>query len=382
MGENCRDCRKWEEDMYWTHFQSVHFLQFLSSDFDQQLAIPKKFANNLKEKLPETIALKGPSGATWNVGLTSNGDTLLFKRGWKEFVEDHSLKEEDVLIFKYNGDSRFDVLMFDQWSLCEKEATYFVRNCGHKELDGGCRTKRNIMDSSVEVTHDSSHDVVGCTSLKKPRKDDTWTPVSSRWHSRANGRIRRGSKPIKSVRAKRNLRCREPSTCAVGEKANPDAKQRSISRNVAYPLQFESNRRPVTEEEKEKALQMAHAASTKDSFIVVMRPSHVYKCFFMTIPHEWMISHLPPRHRDLILRVEENTWQVRFYYRVYGAGLTGGWKKFVIENNLEESDVCLFELAGGTTSTIFLDVSIFRVIQEATPPTRVISTSKHGKLSK
>ncbi|KAA8528581.1 hypothetical protein F0562_035936 [Nyssa sinensis] len=380
MGEKCKDCRKWEEDMYWTHFQSLRFFQFLSLDFDQQLAIPKKFANNLKEKLPETVTLKGPNGATWNVGLMANEDTLLFKRGWKEFVEDHSLAKDDVLMFKYNGDSRFDVLMFDQRSLCEKEAAYFVRSCEHKEPDGGCQTKTNIVDSSVEITHDSLHDADGCNPLKKRRKDDTGTPVSSRRHSRAKGRIRRQSNPIKSVHAKRNLGCREFSTCAVEEKVNPDAKQRSFSRNVTYFLQLESNRRPVTEEEKDKALLMAQAASTKDSLIVVMRPSHVYKGFFMTIPAEWVMGHLPPRHQKLILRVKENTWQVSFYYRAQCAGLAGGWRKFVVENNLEESDVCLFELAGGTTNAIFFDVSIFRVIQEVIPPTRV-SSSRRGKLS-
>ena len=67
-------------------------------------AIPKKFANHLQEKLPENVTIKGPSGAKWNVGLVTRGDTMLFKQGWKVFVEDHSLEEDDVLIFKYNGD--------------------------------------------------------------------------------------------------------------------------------------------------------------------------------------------------------------------------------------------------------------------------------------
>lgn len=48
-----------------------------------------------------------------------------------------------------------------------------------------------------------------------------------------------------------------------------------------YPVIYESNRRPVTDEEKEKALQLANAAVTKGSCIVVMRPSHVYKGFYM-----------------------------------------------------------------------------------------------------
>ena len=106
-------------------------------------AIPKKFANHLPEKLPENVTIKGPSGAKWNVGLVTSGDTMLFKQGWKVFVEDHSLEEDDVLIFKYNGDSRFDVLIFNGRNLCEREASYFVRKCGHTELDGGSQTEKH-----------------------------------------------------------------------------------------------------------------------------------------------------------------------------------------------------------------------------------------------
>lgn len=48
------------------------------------------------------------------------------KDGWKEFVDEHYVEENDVLVFKYDGNSCFDVLIFDQ-SGCEKEASYFVR---------------------------------------------------------------------------------------------------------------------------------------------------------------------------------------------------------------------------------------------------------------
>ncbi|THG19290.1 hypothetical protein TEA_028489 [Camellia sinensis var. sinensis] len=322
MGEECRNCRKWEEDMYWTHFQSILFCQFLSTGFDQQLAIPQKFANNLKEKLPENVTLKGPSGAKWNVGLITSGDTLFFKHGWKTFVENHSLEEDDVLIFKYNGDSGFDVLIFDGRSLCEREASYFVRKCGHTELDGGCRTKKNMRESSVEVMHDSSHYVVDRTPSKRLRKDDNLMPVLSRFR----GRTRKGDNSSRPHHSKWDMRSREPSTSAVGPKS---------------------------------------------------------------IPSEWATSHLPRKSQEVILRVKENicvkenTWHARFYYRVYGGGLTGGWRNFAVENNLEEFDVCLFELASGTNDTISMNVSIYRVIEEIRPLTRMTPpSSTRGKNSK
>lgn len=37
VGQNCGGCRSWEEDIYWSHFQFLHFVQFLRADYDQHL---------------------------------------------------------------------------------------------------------------------------------------------------------------------------------------------------------------------------------------------------------------------------------------------------------------------------------------------------------
>lgn len=348
MAGECNDCRKLEEDIYWTRFQSVQFFQFLSGSFDHQLEIPKKFATNLREKLADTIALKGPSGSTWNVGLTTSGDDLLLKHGWKEFIVAHSLEEDDILIFKYNGGSHFEVLMFDGRNLCEKEASYFVRKCRHVEPESGRRKKRITIDS-FQVRDAPPHDVIECTSSKKLSK---LMPLPEGNRPRAIRRTRKGV---------------------------TNRQQALINTTGAYFIQFASNRRDITEVEKETALQQAQAASTEDSFIVVMRPSHVYKGFFMSIPTEWSNGHLSRKIQDVILRVGEKTWNVRIAYRARNGGLLGGWKKFAVENFLEEFDVCLFELASGGNGLVVLDVKIFRVVEEVVPPTRLARSPARGR---
>lgn len=156
-------------------------------------AIPQKFATNLREKLAGTVSLKGPSGVQWKVGLTANDDTLYFRDGWKEFVEDHSLVENDVVILKYIGESRFDVLMFDGESMCEKEGSYFIRRCENAEADGG-KTKGNPLES-IEISIESSDAVVRCAPPKRPRgDDDDWIPRARVRAPRTNGGIRRGAK--------------------------------------------------------------------------------------------------------------------------------------------------------------------------------------------
>jgi hypothetical protein len=36
-GQTSGSSKSWEEEIYWTHFQFIHFIQFLRNDFQQQL---------------------------------------------------------------------------------------------------------------------------------------------------------------------------------------------------------------------------------------------------------------------------------------------------------------------------------------------------------
>lgn len=112
------------------------------------------------------MALRGPSGVTWTVGITTKEDTQFFKHGWQEFVKDHALGPNDMMVFRYNGESQFDVLMFDGQSLCEKEASYFIRKCGHTNPESGCLAKRKTRKISCEEAQASSKKG-GCSVLEK-----------------------------------------------------------------------------------------------------------------------------------------------------------------------------------------------------------------------
>ncbi|XP_074311478.1 B3 domain-containing protein REM16-like [Silene latifolia] len=140
--------------------------------------------------------------------------------------------------------------------------------------------------------------------------------------------------------------------------------------------EYVSHRRPVTSEEMEDALRRANEALPEGGFIVMMRPTGVYKRFYLSIPAEWVSKNLPNRHKEVILRVGEKTWVTMFHYygrRGHTGGLATGWKNFAIQNNLEDSDVCVFKPATKKDdATLILDVEIFRVVQEITPLTPLI----------
>ncbi|CAL0329947.1 unnamed protein product [Lupinus luteus] len=167
-GQSCERCKSWVDNIYWTHFQVLHFAQILRSGYDQHLALPKTFSNNLKEKLPENVGLRGPCGIVWTVGLTTRDDALYFAPGWQQFVKDHSFKENDLLVFKYNGgESLFDVLIFDGESFCEKVDSYCVRKCEHNENGIVCLSKRRDTNDCVNEVNTPSNAGVECAAPEK-----------------------------------------------------------------------------------------------------------------------------------------------------------------------------------------------------------------------
>ncbi|KAK7291145.1 hypothetical protein RIF29_06058 [Crotalaria pallida] len=172
--QSCEICKSWVDDIYWSHFQVLHFAQFLRTGFDQHLALPKPFSDNLKKKLPENVSLRGPGGIVWKIGLTTRDDTLHFTLGWQQFVKDNSLRENDFLVFKYNGgESLFDVLIFDGESFCEKAASYFVRKCQHTERGDGCSSKRKGIENCVEKVHMPSNAGEECVAAQKSMHDNS-----------------------------------------------------------------------------------------------------------------------------------------------------------------------------------------------------------------
>lgn len=414
VGQNCNGCRSWEEDIYWTHFQFLHFVQFLPNDYEQQLALPKTFSDNLKKKLPENVSLKSPSGVVWSIGLTTRDDTLYFAHGWEQFVKDNFLKEKDFLVFKYNGESQFDVLIFDGGSFCEKAGSYFVRKCGHAENAGGSLNKKRDIDNSLEEVNTPSNSEEPASLEKSVRANGTKQPidvpsetptekafnagdesagaeqsipdgvtVSAIPFESANGkRVRKLVTAVRHVQTKRRgrpARVRERTLEWVSglEAAEPV----SAGRSVTYEA-YTSNRRPVTEDEIKNTYALAKAASTDDCFVVVMRPSHVYKRFFVSMPNRWIGSHVSPTSQDVILHMGKGEWIARYSYHAIrsNGGLTGGWKHFSLDNNLEEFDVCVFKPAGYMNNSMVIDVAVYRVVPEIVPLTAISPVSgKRGR---
>ncbi|KAF3774967.1 B3 domain-containing transcription factor [Nymphaea thermarum] len=144
---------------------------------------------------------------------------------------------------------------------------------------------------------------------------------------------------------------------------------KNAARKQKYTKYFISRRRPVSREEKRKAFRAAASmGSPFPSFIVITKPTCVYKGFYVNIPVDFLRAHdiLGETRTIKVQNVEGREWPVRLLRSGDRGGLESGWSDFVYDNNLEEGDVCAFELINNKKKMLILKVIIFRVVEETT----------------
>jgi hypothetical protein len=78
--------------------------------------IPVKFVMEFGDELSDVATLTTPNGHLWQVGLEKENREIWFDDGWQEFMEYHSIHYGYFLVFRYEGNSKFHVLVFDNTS--------------------------------------------------------------------------------------------------------------------------------------------------------------------------------------------------------------------------------------------------------------------------
>ncbi|KAM3278083.1 hypothetical protein ACQJBY_045760 [Aegilops geniculata] len=110
-----------------------------------------------------------------------------------------------------------------------------------------------------------------------------------------------------------------------------------------------SQRRPVTQREKEYAMERAQRFKSERPFAVkAMKHNDVYASYFMIIPDKFVKTFLPKESRKMTLwDPQAKPWKVWYEYtggECPRAAFSAGWGALAMENNLEKWDVCVFEL--------------------------------------
>ncbi|KAL5580477.1 hypothetical protein UlMin_012919 [Ulmus minor] len=116
--------------------------------------------------------------------------------------------------------------------------------------------------------------------------------------------------------------------------------------------------RLVSYEERMHALQAAEELQSNlqsefPCFVKSMVRSHVYSCFWLGLPSQFCVDHLPKSAVDMVLENEDG----KEYDAVYignRSGISGGWRAFALEHKLDDGDALVFELIEPTRFKIYI----------------------------
>ncbi|KAI3452085.1 hypothetical protein Pfo_008750 [Paulownia fortunei] len=359
--------------------------------------IPAEFRKRYGQNLPNPVFLKVPSGSTLEVELIqSNGETWL-QKGWQVFKERYSIGFGHFLVFKYNGNSQFDVLIFDttaseieypfdanyEADMDYKRVAYQVpkieefltgnRGKGIAEnledtdqtendvsieaLDNPLsgqqnRRKRWHSDDTIEFSGDYPvrKSVKGTLNISSCFKKDSRSKVSTLSHH---------SERIPPIRVKL-----DESTSGLNFRSlKPKLKKEcidGIGRHCSDRVQIQ---RAVVKEtciayQKAIAFISGHT-SQNPVFISLMQPSYVSNKFSLNVPLSFAKGNLLCKGANsTILVTNGKKWSVRCMVGEVHAKLSSGWKDFVQDNALKVGDACIFEVA--KRNKLVWNVIIFR----------------------
>ncbi|CAL8170915.1 unnamed protein product [Prunus armeniaca] len=304
-----------------------HFFKIILDDTAKniRIKIPMKFVMKYGEHLSSPVHLKLPNGAEWEIELRRcNNGGVWFDKGWPEFSKFCSLDYANWLVFGYEGNSNFHVLIFDRTST---EVEYAM-------------TKPEMEETDYEEEDDNSVEIL-----------DGFPPCP---------RKAREKSPLPCPQPHKKMRTCGKAECNINFR--PTKTQTSLRNKASDCSRSEMKREksPLAPSEVKDGVGSMHASTTSGkaialqraiafesvcpSFTVVMQPSYI-SCGSLTVPAGFAKRHLMKQPANAILKVSDGgTWSVKLSYPKLKVRFLQGWRVFVRDNNLKLGDVCVFIL--------------------------------------
>ncbi|KAF7043896.1 hypothetical protein CFC21_053198 [Triticum aestivum] len=112
----CERCERRDELDYCNlDDREKHFLMFIVDDCGQEMIVPDEFLRRFRGKIPREIRLQTRNGHSYTIGVAKYPDKLVLQAGWETFVKTYDLHMDDCVVFRYKGNSQFDVIVFDRF---------------------------------------------------------------------------------------------------------------------------------------------------------------------------------------------------------------------------------------------------------------------------
>ncbi len=163
--------------------------------------MPEIFVQKFGNQLSPIATVNGPNGQDWKLGLEKENDNIFFSDGWEKFLDHYSISVGHILIFKYEGNSAFNVLEIFDTTACkigyhydslssdvEPDSVHTEeeqKDYGFNEIS--VSTSYSPSQSSSEG--ETSNEYLSQGTLKKRKKYTTWTD-----RKKKNKHIRKGAR--------------------------------------------------------------------------------------------------------------------------------------------------------------------------------------------
>ncbi|KAJ4821972.1 hypothetical protein Tsubulata_028518 [Turnera subulata] len=337
------------------------FYKNMLGDFLEQLRLPPHFMSNFRQQLSDSILLKCPSGRTWPVRLASSGNDWFFIAGWAKFAQDHGLKENDLLIFRYNSRSTFKVEIYSKTD-CEGGVAHYVEAHASSCSKRCSEMQRDHVSDNLSLEESVGQRITRSKKLKSGRRAQSFKEPTTE------------EKELPHNSKKKNLQTWDESNVV-------EISDDSSGEEDSFERSMKTNESEMNNQRKGKG-KIEEAQNENDRF----RGSSIgdlykkkYSLYLLSdrrefIPKLWGDVHLPNTNNlGVKLRgpPSEKLWPVLLITSRWK--LAAGWYNFVVANNLEIDDVCIFELSQGgkgKEEPLIFDVFIHRVVEDAVPKTR------------
>ncbi|XVF59514.1 hypothetical protein PTKIN_Ptkin07bG0281900 [Pterospermum kingtungense] len=352
---------------------SPHFFKIILHGTLQsgKLGIPKTFVRKYGNGISSPAFLRVPTGAVWKVELIKSDGKIWLQNGWQQFSDHYSLELGHLLVFGYEGKSNFNVMIFDK-STSEIEYPYTRDNNGlFEEL-----LQQQNIEESEDDDDDDDMSVEQCDGVSGCRKSKEKSHLpcprpTKKMRTDSPNQTGTGLKsdvlPSRISPADHKSTTTKPGNLEKVEKSSCSRKEldgisgrRSVATEVLSCAQI-----GLTDTERAHALQIASSFKSTGNpvFMVVMRPSFLYHRYKLGIPSNFAKKFFTMKNGNLTLCDSTGkTWPAEYYCAVESkksdAYLLGGWRAFAKDNNLNVSDVCVFELV--KYPEILLKVVIYR----------------------
>ncbi|KAF7052629.1 hypothetical protein CFC21_060702 [Triticum aestivum] len=286
-------------------------------DFRDRMTIPDKFVQKFRGQITRTVKLESRNGNTFDVHVTEDLHKVVLQSGWEVFVSAHGISMGDFLVFNYDGNSWFKVLIFDP-SGCErlsssclpmKTAPHDGQECGEK------------LTGTLSMRHD--------LPMMGSPQSERGTMIQWDNSNHVENSIVLGSSSA-------------PSSDSSGDGLSLEDNQ-----ELSFvPSPILRNRANLTDIQERKMNEKVDAIHSKiPIYGTVMTKCNIFgsPCI-LDLSSKYADEYLPREDQTLMLQRRDKSWKVQFHINKNNTKrLFQGWGEFADDNNLKVGDLCLFE---------------------------------------